>query len=164
MINVGTLSKLRRMVRRDGLSVREAARRLGISRTTAGKWLQQGEMVEPRYPKRVGAASILDPYKEQLASWLKADSHRSKRDRRGIKAMFEAIRALGYAGSRGPVYAWCKRWQQEQDNAPRNAGFVPLSFELGEAVQFDWSCEYAFIGGLRRRLEVSAVHAVRPGV
>ena len=24
----------------------------------------------------------------------------------------------------------------------------------GEAFQFDWSCEYAFIGGLRRRLEV----------
>jgi hypothetical protein len=32
---------------------------------------------------------------------------------------------------------------------------VPLNFELGEAFQFDWSCEYIFIGGLRRRLEVA---------
>ena len=32
---------------------------------------------------------------------------------------------------------------------------MPLSFELGEAFQFDWSCEYLFIGGLRRRLEVA---------
>jgi len=30
-----------------------------------------------------------------------------------------------------------------------------LSFELGEAFQFDWSCEYVFIGGMRRRLEVA---------
>lgn len=143
------------MVLRDGVSVREAARKLGISRNTASKWLAEGQMAEPKYPKRAGAPSILDPYKEQLGLWLKADAHRGKRDRRGIKAMFEALRALGYRGSKGPVYAWCKRWHEEQSNAPRNAGFVPLSFELGEAFQFDWSCEYAFIGGIRRRLEVA---------
>ena len=53
------------------------------------------------------------------------------------------------------MYAFAQRWQQEQGNAARGAGFVPLSFELGEAFQFDWSCEYLFIGGLRRRLEVA---------
>jgi transposase len=155
VINVGTLSKLRRLVCRDGLSVREAARRLGLSRNTATKWLKQSEMVEPRYPKRAGAPSILDPYKGQLTAWLKADAHRGKRERRGTKALFEALRALGYSGSRGPVYEFSKRWREVQENAPRHAGFVPLSFELGEAFQFDWSCEYAFIGGLRRRLEVA---------
>ena len=45
---------------------------------------------------RVSGPSILDPYKEQLSQWLKADSHRSKRERRGIKAMFEALRAQGW--------------------------------------------------------------------
>lgn len=152
---MSTLSKLRRLVLRQDVSVREASRRLGISRNTATKWFKDGQMVEPRYPQRVSAPSILDPYKEQLSQWLKADSHRSKRDRRGIKAMFEALRAQVYSGSRGPVYAFAQRWQQEQGNAARGAGFVPLSFELGEAFQFDWSCEYLFIGGLRRRLEVA---------
>ena len=33
--------------------------------------------------------------------------------------------------------------------------FVPLTFALGEAFQFDWSTEYAFVGGLRRKLEVA---------
>ena len=152
---MSTLSKLRRLVLRQDVSVREASRRLGISRNTATKWLKDGQMVEPRYPQRVSGPSILDPYKEQLSQWLKADSHRSKRDRRGIKAMFEALRAQGYSGSRGPVYAFAQRWQQEQGHESRGAGFVPLSFELGEAFQFDWSCEYLFIGGLRRRLEVA---------
>ena len=152
---MSTLSKLRRLVLRQDVSVREASRRLGISRNTATKWLKDGEMAEPRYPQRVSGPSILDPYKEQLSQWLKADSHRSKRDRRGIKPMFEALRAQGYSGSRGPVYAFAQRWQQEQGNAARGAGLVPLSFELGEVFQFDWSCEYLFIGGLRRRLEVA---------
>jgi hypothetical protein len=32
---------------------------------------------------------------------------------------------------------------------------VPLKFQLGEAFQFDWSTEYAFVGGLRRRLDLA---------
>ena len=152
---MSTLSKLRRLVLRQDVSVREASRRLGISRNTATKWLKDGQMVEPRYPQRVSGPSILDPYKDQLSQWLKADSHRSKRDRRGIKAMFEALRAQGYSGSRGPVYAFAQRWQQEQGNASRGAGFVPLSFELGEAFQFDWSEEGLLVGGVFYKLQVA---------
>ena len=152
---MSTLSKLRRMVHRDHLSVREASRRLGISRNTAAKWLEADEMVEPRYPKRASLPSVLDPYKEQLATWLKADSHRNKRERRGIKAMFRALQAMGYPGSRGPVYEFAKRWQQAQSDAPTRMAFVPMSFEMGEAFQFDWSCEYLFVGGMRKRLEAS---------
>lgn len=112
-------------------------------------------MVVPKYERQVSRPSPLDAYKGQLDLWLKADSHRGKRDRRTIKALFEAVRALGYRGSRGPVYEYCKHWREAQDNAPRRAGFVPLSFGMGEAFQFDWSCEYLFVGGLRRRLEVA---------
>ncbi len=75
MINVGTLSKLGRMVRTDGLSVREASKRLGIARNTPARWLSIDEMVEPKYPKRVTVESILDPYKEQLINWIKTVAH-----------------------------------------------------------------------------------------
>lgn len=152
---MSTLSKLRRLVLRDGMSVREASRRLGISRNTASKWLSEPVMKEPKYPMRVKVVGVLAPYEDTLMRWLKADQHRNKRERRGIKAMFEALRAMGYGGSRGPVYRFAKAWRQSQDHSARGAGFVPLVFEMGEAFQFDWSTEYAFIGGLRRRLEVA---------
>lgn len=74
VINVSTLSKLRRLVLRDGVSIREASNRLGISRNTAKKWLDQPEMVEPRYPKRASGPGILGPFEEVLAQWLKSDS------------------------------------------------------------------------------------------
>ena len=144
---MGTLSKLRRLVLREGVSVREAAQRLGIARNTASRWLALVDVTEPRYPKRVPAKSILEPFKEQMILWLKADLHRGKRDRRTTKEIFEAIRELGYVGSRGPVYEYCKYWREQQKTTPRHAGFVPLSFELGEAFQFDWSCEYAVVEG-----------------
>jgi transposase len=152
---VGTLSKLRRMVLRENVSVREAARRLRISRNTATRWLAEPEMVQPVYPKRLAAQRVIAPYKEQLQVWIKADSHRNKRERRTVKAYFEAIRSMGYSGCMTQVYIYCRDFRRAMDNAPRHAGFVPLHFELGEAFQFDWSCEYAVIGGLRRRLEVA---------
>ena len=152
---MGTLSKLRRMVLRENVSVREAAKRLRISRNTAKRWLAAPEMVEPHYPKRVAAERLIDAYTEHLQLWIKADSHRGKRERRTVKAYYEAIRAMGYSGAPTQVYLYCRAFKQSLDNAPRHAGFVPLSFELGEAFQFDWSCEYVVIGGLRRRLEVA---------
>ena len=154
---MGTLSKLRRLVLRDNVSVRQVAKRLNISRNTARRYLAQPEMAEPRYAKRQIAPGLLDPYKEQLTQWLKADAHRSKRERRTIDAHFQAIRAMGYSGGKTQVYTFCRQYKQEQSQAPIGVGFVPLHFELGEAFQFDWSTEYLAIGGLRRRLEVAHV-------
>lgn len=76
---MGTLSKLRRLVLRDKVSIRQASRQLGISRNTATRWLQEAEVTVPRYPKRQPTFGVLDPFKDQLSNWLKADSYRNKR-------------------------------------------------------------------------------------
>jgi transposase len=148
------LAKIRRMHLRDGLSIREVSRRTGLSKNTVKRWLRQEGVTEPRYPKR-GETSVVDAWAEQLAMALQADERRPVRDRRTVKALFEQIRALGYPGSYPRVVVWVRRWREAQASSPRRAAFVPMSFEMGDAFQFDWSCEYAFVGGLRRRLEVA---------
>jgi len=40
MINVDILAKIRRMHFRDGMSLREAAKRTGLSRNTIRRWLR----------------------------------------------------------------------------------------------------------------------------
>jgi len=156
VIDVGMLAKIRRMHFRDGMSLREVARRTGLSRNTIRSWLRQPEVVEPKFHPRQ-AVSLIDEWADLLGTWLRTDSHRGKRERRTAKAMFEAIRALGFRGGYGRVSAFVRRWKVEQTDAPQRAAYVPLTFELGEAFQFDWSCEYLFVGGLRRRLEVAHV-------
>ena len=63
--------------------------------------------------------------------------------------------ADGYDGSYDRVSAFVRNWKKERDAGAQRGAFVPLAFEYGEAFQFDWSCEYVFIGGLRRRVEVA---------
>ena len=62
---------------------------------------------------------------------------------------------MGYSGGPTQVYIYCRNFRQSLDKEPPHAGFVPMSFELGETFQFDWSCEYVVIEGLRRHLEVA---------
>ncbi|MGB4226575.1 MAG: IS21 family transposase [Candidatus Dechloromonas phosphoritropha] len=151
---MGTLAKIRRLHLREGVPIKEIERRTGLARNTIKRWLRKGQMVEPKYPPRV-VATKLDGFTEQLAIWLKADTHRGKRDRRTVKLMYEELVAQGYRGGYGRVAAFARRWRQEQAGSANKGAFMPLKFALGEAFQFDWSTEYAFVGGLRRRLEVA---------
>jgi transposase len=153
---VGMLAKIRRMYFRDKVPLREIARQTGLSRNTLRHWLRQSEMREPAYPRRT-APSILDPYKEQLATWLRTDSHRPKRDRRTAKVLFHLLQAQGYPGGYARVAIFAKQWREAGGASPARKAFIPLQFAPGEAFQFDWSCEYAVIGGIRRRLEVAHI-------
>ncbi len=148
------LAKIRRMHLRDGMPLREIVRQTGLSRNTIRRWLRQVGTVEPKYPKRE-SKSVVDPWTERLRQWLQADSHRPKRDRRTALALHKAIQAQGYKGSYNRVCAFVRTWKQDTYENPKRTAYVPLTFALGEAFQFDWSTEYVFIGGLRRRLEVA---------
>ncbi len=68
------LSVIRRWALRDQLSIREIARRTGLSRNTIRKYLR-GDVVEPAFkvPER---PSKLDAFAEKLSAWLKLESKR----------------------------------------------------------------------------------------
>ncbi len=48
-----------------------------------------------------------------------------------------------------------RHWRQDAGKAAAAHAYVPLSFGLGEAFQFDWSEESLVIGGIHRRLQVA---------
>lgn len=150
----GEMAKIRRMHIREGLPLREIARQTGLSRNTVRQWLRQTDLTEPKYPKRTVKRNI-DPWSDQLRQWLQTDSHRARRERRTVRVLHKAIQVQGYSGSYNRVCAFVRRWRDEVRLNPKRAAYVPLSFALGEAFQFDWSGEYVFVGGLRRRLEVA---------
>lgn len=151
---MGLLAKIRRMHFRDRVGLREIARRTGLSRNTLRSWLRRPEVTEPKYPARK-TPGVIDPWADTLRQWLATDAHRNKRERRTMLDLYRAIQAQGYPGGYGRVCAFVRRWKDEASANPKRAAFVPLTFALGEAFQFDWSCEHAFVGGLRRRLEVA---------
>lgn len=156
MIDVATLSVIRRWALREQLSIREIARRTRLSRNTIRKYLRAGS-VEPRYSRRP-TPSKLDPFAAKLSQWLKTESAKSRKNKRTVKQLWRDLQALGYSGSYNRVAAFARQWhEQALVNEQRSARgtFVPLSFGPGEAFQFDWSEDWAPIAGVRTKLQVA---------
>jgi transposase len=150
------LSVIRRWALRDQLSIREIARRTGLSRNTIRRYLRD-DVVEPAF-KAPERPSKLNAFAEKLSAWLKLESGRPRKQRRRIKRLHADLVALGFEGSYGRVAAFARTWrehrQREQQTTGRGA-FVPLIFQPGEAFQFDWSEDWAIIGGERIKLQAA---------
>lgn len=99
---MGMLAKIRRMHLRERLSIREISRKTGLARNTVGEWLRQTQLVEPVYAKRT-VITKLDAYADTLSSWLKANQHRGKRERRTVHSMYQELTTMGYRGGYGRV-------------------------------------------------------------
>lgn len=150
------LSVIRRWRLRDGMAIREIARRTGLSRNTVRKYLSSG-VTDPHYPDRQ-SPSKLDGFVDKLAAWLKTESSKGRKQRRNLRQIHADLVALGYTGSYDRVAAFARHWRQMQHEAARTTGrgaFVPLTFAPGEAFQFDWSEDWAVIGGERIKLQVA---------
>ena len=156
MINVALLSVIRRWHLRDGMSIREISRRAGLSRNTVRKYLTNG-VVEPKYPART-VANKLDAFAPKLEGWLKNEAKKGRKQRRNSRQLFNDLVVLGFEGSYDRVAAFARNWRQNQHEATKTTGrgaFVPLTFAPGEAFQFDWSEDWAVIGGERTKLQVA---------
>jgi len=154
VITMGLMSKIRSMRFRQGKSISEIARLTSLSRNTIKKWLKAPQGAEPRY-RRVRMPKKLAPFVETLVLALKADAHRPRQERRTARALMAELQALGYRGGYTRLTDYIRTWREEQGKVTATSAFVPLSFELGEAFQFDWSEEGLVVGGIYRRMQVA---------
>lgn len=150
------LSVIRRWHLRDRMPIREIARRTGLSRNTIRKYLRSGA-VEPRFrvPER---CSKLDPFAEKLSHWLRIEAAKSRKQRRTVKQLHADLVVLGFDGSYGRVAAFARAWKAQRQYEQQTSGrgtFVPLVFAPGEAFQFDWSEDWAVLGGERVKLQAA---------
>jgi transposase len=153
MLTMETVLKVRLAAKRDGKSVRAIARKYHLSRNTVRKYLRGAEL-EPRYRRAQESKPKLGPFVEALEQLLEDDWPRPKRERRTALMLFEELQRRGYQGAYDSVRRHVKAW-----NAERRAlsdVFIPLSFEPGEAFQFDWSQQTVVLGG--RTTKVSIAH------
>ena len=146
------------MHKRQKLSIREIARLTGVSRNTVTKHLA-ANTIEPKFatPER---QSKIDPFAEKLAGWLKTEAGKSRKQRRTMKQLHSDLVALGFTGSYARVAAFARRWRADRQHEQQTTGrgtFVPLHFDPGDAFQFDWSEDFAVLGGERTKLQMAHI-------
>ena len=151
MYGVELYSKVRIAVLRDGLSQREAARRVGIDRGTVSKMV--GRSAPPGY-RQAGARvrPKLDAHAGFIDEILTSDLTAPKKQRHTIQRIFERLRdERGFDGGYTTVrdYVRPRRLSLKET-------FVPLAHPPGHA-QADFGEAYAVLGGVERKVHFLVV-------
>lgn len=138
MIDYETFCKIRDHHDRQGLTIAQTARALGVHPETVAKWVKR-----TRYEARRPAprASRLDAFKDQVVRLLESHPYSAQQ-------LFQRLREAGYGGGLTIVKDYVAKVRPV-----RREAFLKLAFAPGECAQVDWG-EYGSVnvGSTRRRL------------
>ena len=147
-----TAMKLRRLILIEGRSIRSVSRETGISRNTLRKYLRSES--PPTFTRSQPVVlHKLRGHEDTLRQWFEFDLKRPSRERRTAQKLYEQLVLEGYLGSYSPVCRFIKKLKSA--HASPQQAFIPLQFESGDAMQFDWSQEVVVLGGVEQKIKVA---------
>ncbi|WP_449373270.1 IS21 family transposase [Arthrobacter psychrolactophilus] len=139
----------------QGVSGREIARLVGLSRTTVAKYLKI-EDYSPTPPAVSNKArSVLIGFEERIIGWLEADRNAPRKQRHTAQRIFDRlVEEEGYHGTYSPVQRFIKKHRQSQQDSAD--GFMELAWEPG-TVQVDFGQADVVLSGERTTVHVLVV-------
>lgn len=139
MIDYETYARIHDCRDRQGLTISQIARTLGLHRETVAKWLARPRFERPRPPRE--RISVLDPFKGRITRLL--DTHPYS-----AQQIFQRLREEGYGGGITVVRDYVRLIRP-----PKLPVYLKLHFAPAECAQIDWgSWGTVVVGNTRRRL------------
>ena len=147
-----SVMKVRRLILVEGRSIRSVSKSTGLSRNTLRKYLREDS--PPSYQRtQPPTLHKLKDFEALLSQWYEHDLKRPKRERRTAQKLYEQLIPEGYKGSYSPVARFIKKLKSAA-SSPQKA-YIPLQFDAGDAMQFDWSMEVVVLGGVEQKIKVA---------
>ena len=146
-------AKIRRLVFRDGRSIRSVSRETGVSRNTIRKYLQDDTPPNYRRQEDPPRHKLCNGFDTRLQVLYEQDLKRPRRERRTAVKLYEELVLEGYEGSYSPVQRFIR--DLKRDGSGTGEAFIPLQFQAGDALQFDWSEEHVVLGGIGQKVRVA---------
>ena len=155
MLVVETIARIRRAYFVQGKAIKQICRELNLSRKVVRKVLRSEETAF-EYKRSVQPQPKLGAWRDELDQLLAVNAARGSRERVTLLRIFEDLRGLGYEGGYDAVRRYAAAWRRLESTGTA-AAFVPLSFDPGEAYQFDWSHEIVLIDGVTVTVKVAHI-------
>lgn len=150
-----TIAKIRRDYHVAGKSIKAICRERNLSRNTVRKILRS-DVTALEYKRGEGAqpSPKLGGFSTLLSEWLETDAKLPRKQRRSARRMQELLEKQGYEGAYDSIQRFVKQWKHERRHDAGNGVFIPLEFDPGDAMQFDWSQETVVIAGVTQQVKV----------
>jgi len=152
MLTVEAYERIRQAVINEGLSQREAAKRLGHSRKTIAKALKY--RIPPGYRiNQTRARPVLDPVRQLIDTWIEQNKHIRPKQRMTAYRMYERLcDEYSFKGHYGTVQRYVK-----ESICRHKEVFMPLEFGPGQEAQVDWHEGYAIDNGIEHKVQIFAM-------
>jgi transposase len=153
MLNVETIRKVRQAHFRDGKGIRQICREFNLARNTVRDIIRSGK-TEHTYERTEQPRPKLGAFLDRVSAWLQEDSAKPVRHRRSAQILFEQLQREGYEGGYDTLRRYVSSWHKSGGSAAPKA-FIPLSYDPGDAFQFDWSYEKVELGGVPVEVKIA---------
>lgn len=159
MLKMVTIESIRKLYLREGKSIREISRILGVSRESVRKAIQ-GEIERSYNMTRPRPCPVMDIHREQILKWLEDDKDAPRNQRHTARKIFKRLRKeCGFKGAESTVRKYVARLKNSRPEV-----FIPLTASPGEVAEVDWGTVCARIGGERRQVHLFVMRLRYSGV
>jgi len=139
----------------DGKPIRAIARELGISKNTVKKVIRS-DATKFEIAKYEREKPAIGEYLKHLLKLLEDNLQEPVRRRMTAKKLYEELKKVGYQGGYQSVNLAVRNFRREREAKGKQV-FIPLSFNPGEAFQFDWGLEEIEIAGKLTRVKAARI-------
>src|SRR5438034_6018290 len=159
---VEQFEQIRRDREREGLSIRELARRHGVHRRAVRRALAS-PLPPPRKAPERRPAPKLGPYRPLIDGWLIADREAPRKQRHTAKRVWQRlVDEHGVEVAETTVRDYVRRRRREL-GGPVDEVFVPQVHEPGVEAEVDWGEAEVEIAGVRRTVYLFLMRACYSG-
>src|SRR6266496_2995066 len=159
---VELFERIRRDRDREGLSIRELARRHGVHRRAVRQALASA-LPPPRKTPERRPAPKLGPYRPLIDEWLKADREAPRKQRHTAKRIWQRlVDECGAEVAETTVRDYVRRRRRELGE-PVEEVFVPQVHEPGREAEVDWGEAIVDFAGQRRKVYLFLMRACYSG-
>lgn len=160
MRRVEQFEQIRRDRAREGLSIRELARRHGVHRRAVRQALESA-VPPPKRSPRSRPAPRLGPYRAIIDEWLEADREVPRKQRHTARRIHQRLVAEhGAEVSERQVDRHVAAWRREIGEVE---AFVPLVSDPGAEAEVDWGEAQVIVRGEPRKVHLFLMRACHSG-
>ena len=150
MIKMDQIERIRKLVLVEGVSQRQAAKMVGVSRHVVRNALHDSSPPKYRLTK-VRPCPVLEKVEPLIEEMLRNDEGKPKKQRHTARRIYLRLRdEYGFRGSEPAVRRCVARLRGKREPEV----FIPLSFEAGTEGQADFGEAEAVIAGVRQIVQV----------
>ena len=159
MLKMVTIESIRKMYLREGRSIREISRTLGVSRQSVRKAVH-GDVKRSYTMSKPRSCPVMDPYRDVILAWLESDREAPPKQRHTARHVFDRLREeCGFEGSESTVRRYLARLSNSRPEVS-----IPLTADPGEVAEVDWGTVWAQIRGERRKVHLFVARLRYSGV